>query len=131
MSSVDTIQQYIDAATDLREVIRQAHEATRDLRLVVKEARELKGKLPDAAEKLISESVGEGLKQFNESLAEGINVATKAVFRRFDKIQAILMGDDQEEGLEDQVKRLMKTLSPAEKQIMYSWARLVLTAPEA
>lgn len=83
---------------ELRDLIRQAHEAVSDLRAVLREARALRDSLPAAAEKAVSEQLGaevkEGLESFQKALDQAIDTGTDAVFKRFDRIEHLLLGED-------------------------------------
>jgi hypothetical protein len=83
---------------ELRELIRQAHEATQDLRAAMKEAAALRDSLPAAAEQAVSEKfraeVESGLVSFHDALGKAIEDATAAVYRRFDTIEKLLLGED-------------------------------------
>ena len=83
---------------ELRGLIRQAHEATSDLRAVLREAKAVRDSLPAAAEKAVTEQVGAevkaGLDSFGEELDKAIEVGTQAVFKRFDRIEKLLLGED-------------------------------------
>ena len=83
---------------ELRDLIKRAHEATSDLRAVLREAKAVRDSLPAAAEKAVSEQLGaeinEGLASFQEALDQAIDNGTDAVFKRFDKIEKLLLGED-------------------------------------
>ncbi len=83
---------------ELRDLIRQAHEAVSDLRAVLREARAVRDSLPAAAEKAVSERFGaeveSGLESFRKALDKAIDSGTQAVFRRFDRIEHLLLGED-------------------------------------
>lgn len=83
---------------ELRDLIRQAHEATSDLRAAIREAKALRDSLPAAAEKAVTEQVSavveKGLADFGGALDKAIEAGTQAVFRRFDKIEQLLLGED-------------------------------------
>lgn len=95
MSDLDELPRQL---TELRDLIRQAHEATSDLRAVLREARAVRDSLPAAAEKAVSErfqaEVESGLESFGKALDKAIEAGTQAVFRRFDKIEQLLLGED-------------------------------------
>ena len=84
--------------TELRDLIRRAHEATSDLRAVLREARAVRDTLPAAAEKAVTEQLGaevnEGLRSFQAALDKAIDSGTDAVFKRFDRIEKLLLGED-------------------------------------
>ena len=83
---------------DLRDLIRQAHEATSDLRAVLREAKVMRDGLPAAAEQAVTEKfsaeVQSGLASFQGALDKAIEDGTQAVFRRFDQIERLLLGED-------------------------------------
>jgi hypothetical protein len=95
MSDLDELPRQL---LELRDLIRQAHEATTDLRAVLKEARAMRDSLPAAAEKAVSEKfsaeVASGLVSFHDALGKAIDDATQSVYRRFDTIEKLLLGED-------------------------------------
>ena len=95
MSNLDELPRQL---TELRDLIRQAHEATSDLRAVLKEARAMQDTLPAAAEKAVTEKfsaeVQSGLVSFQDAMDKAIEDGTQAVFRRFDRIEKLLLGED-------------------------------------
>jgi hypothetical protein len=95
MSDLDELPRQL---TELRDLIRQAHEVTSDLRAVLREARAVRDSLPAAAEKAVSEQLGTeikaGLDSFGKALDRAVDEGTAAVFRRFDKIEKLLLGED-------------------------------------
>ena len=95
MSNLDELPGQL---TELRDLIRQAHEATSDLRAVLREARAVRDSLPAAAEKAVSEQLGAevkaGLDSFQKALDRAIDTGTDAVFKRFDGIEKLLLGED-------------------------------------
>ena len=97
MSDLSELPQQL---TELRDLIRRAHEATSDLRAVLREARAVRDSLPAAAEKAVTEQlsaeVNEGLRSFQSALDKAIDSGTDAVFKRFDGIEALLLGEDRE-----------------------------------
>ncbi len=84
--------------TELRDLIKRAHEATSDLRAVLREARAVRDSLPAAAEKAVGEQLGAeikaGLASFEKALDQAVDDGTDAVFKRFDKIEKLLLGED-------------------------------------
>lgn len=95
MSDLDELPRQL---TELRDLIRQAHEATADLRAVLREARAVRDSLPAAAEKAVNEKIGAvvetGLASFHDALGTAIETGTAAVYRRFDTIEKLLLGED-------------------------------------
>lgn len=83
---------------ELRDLIRQAHEATSDLRAAIREAKAVRDSLPAAAEKAVTEQLSEevkaGLDSFGKELDKAIEAGTQAVFKRFDRIEQLLLGED-------------------------------------
>ena len=84
--------------TELRDLIRRAHEATSDLRAVLREARAVRDSLPAAAEKAVSEQLGAevkaGLDSFQNALDKATDSGTDAVFKRFDGLEKLLLGEE-------------------------------------
>ena len=95
MSDLDELPRQL---IELRDLIRQTHEATRDLRTVLREAKAVRDSLPAAAEKAVTEKfnaeVESGLVSFGAALDKAIEAGTQAVFRRFDTIEKLLLGED-------------------------------------
>ena len=95
MSDLSELPQQL---TELRDLIRQAHEAVSDLRAVLREARAVRDTLPAAAEKAVTEQLGAevkaGLDSFQKALDKAIDSGTDAVFKRFDRIEKLLLGED-------------------------------------
>ena len=95
MSDLDELPQQL---TELRDLIRRAHEATSDLRAVLREARAVRDSLPAAAEKAVTEQlsaeVKAGLDSFQKALDRAVDDGTDAVFKRFDRIEKLLLGED-------------------------------------
>jgi hypothetical protein len=95
---VSTIEEELQA---LRDAIRSAHEALRDLRVEHKAMRETL--LAWRAEKLVwaeeaNEQFGtivkEGLDDFGKSLKKAIDDGTARVYKRFDALADIMMGEE-------------------------------------
>jgi hypothetical protein len=108
---------------ELRDLIRQAHEATADLRAVLREAKAVRDSLPAAAEKAVSEQVGAevkaGLDEFGKALDEAIETGTQAVFRRFDKIEQLLLGEDAKSvrAGKPSIPQMIETIAAAEGNV--------------
>ena len=82
-----------EEAAELRAAIREGHELLRDLHHELKEAKALSNSLQQTASAKIDQTVRDGLQEFGEHL--GIAIAgTEAVFRRFDTLAAICLGED-------------------------------------
>lgn len=75
---------------DLRDAVREAREALKDLRAERKRWQPL----PDQVYGRIDQAVAQGLKEYETALETAIKTGTEAVFRRFDQISAILLGED-------------------------------------
>lgn len=95
MGDLDELPQQL---AELRELIRQAHEASQDLRQAVRDARELRDELPGRVKDVVAHTIGnevnEGLQTYRDALAEAIASSTEKVYERFDKMAAILLGED-------------------------------------
>jgi len=95
MSDLDELPRQL---TELRDLIKRAHEATSDLRTAMREAKAMRDSLPAAAEKAVTEKfqaeVESGLASFGTALDKAIEDGTQAVFRRFDGIEKLLLGED-------------------------------------
>ena len=95
MSDLDELPRQL---TELRDLIKRAHEATSDLRTAMREAKAMRDSLPAAAEKAVTEKfqaeVESGLASFGTALDKAIENGTQAVFRRFDGIEKLLLGED-------------------------------------
>ena len=95
MSDLDELPRQL---VELRDLIRQAHEATSDLRAALREAKAVRDSLPAAAEKAVGEQLGKeikaGLDSFGKALDKAIDSGTDAVFRRFDRLEQMLLGED-------------------------------------
>jgi hypothetical protein len=108
---------------ELRDLIRQAHEATRDLRAVLKEAAAVRDSLPAAAGKAVSEKIGavveEGLTSFHDALGRAIEDSTAAVYRRFDTIEKLLLGEDDKSvrAGKPSIPHLIETIATAEGNV--------------
>lgn len=81
----------------LRAATREAHEAIKDLRTAIREAADERQALTDLFPRLTEERIGEavetGLAKFGVELQSAIDIATKKVFDRFDRISDIIMGE--------------------------------------
>ena len=120
MSDLSELPQQL---TELRDLIRQAHEATSDLRAVLREARAVRDSLPAAAEKAVSEQLGaevnEGLRSFQTALHKAIDSGTDAVFRRFDGIEKLLLGEDPKSVREGRpsIPQVLETIAAVEGNV--------------
>jgi Sec-independent protein translocase protein TatA len=90
----DSLQAYVAAASDLRELITEAHKAIKDLKNVMREAKEFHEELTGSIESKIETTVENGLAQFGKELTDAIDVGTEKVFKRFEEITAICLGED-------------------------------------
>lgn len=94
----DTIARYQAVVEDLRAQIPIAHQALRDLK---HEQRELirKREAFTSADDLVKEldlKVATGIKSYEEGMLDAIAEAQQRVYRRFDQIMLILLGEDPE-----------------------------------
>lgn len=80
-----------------REVTRALHEATKDARALLKEVEQHKKVLLNAVTTRFDEEVTSvvkaGLDRYQESLERHIGLATEAVYKRFDTIRDVLLGE--------------------------------------
>jgi hypothetical protein len=83
-----------DEIAEIRAAVREGHELLRDLNLAIREAKNLLKDFPQAAIDKIDEGVIKGLEHFQNELGIAIEQATAGVFRRFDTIAAICLGED-------------------------------------
>lgn len=81
----------------LRVATREAHEAMKDMKALMKEAREVMGEMLAAVgtdvDERIEAAVADGLKELGTSIEKATDDATEAVYRRFDQITDILLGE--------------------------------------
>ena len=82
----------------LRQATREAHEVLKDLRRAVRDGQQLVKSIEAAArvavESRMEPVVKQSLKEFGQALDKAIEDSTEAVFRRFDRITELLMGED-------------------------------------
>jgi hypothetical protein len=83
---------------ELRELITQGHALIKDLTRLLREARAARDDLPKAVTEAATEKIGEavdaGLAEYKAALGTAIDDATATVFRRFDTLAAICLGED-------------------------------------
>lgn len=127
---MDQVEQYIKAAQDLRDLTRQAHEAIRDLGTMVKAAKAIREQIPEDVALYLNKCAKAGMDAYGDAISEAIEQGQNDIYKRFDKIQAILLGDeDKAKGgldLEEQIISLIQSLSPVERKILYAKAKKVL-----
>jgi|RhiMethySRZTD1v2_1073278.scaffolds.fasta_scaffold20637_11 hypothetical protein len=86
-----------DETDTLQDLLRQAHETIKDLRGLLREAAAFRAALP----KLVEEAVGDQLKEaavretaaYFAGIDKSIDDATEAVYQRFDRLYASLVGE--------------------------------------
>ena len=86
----------IETLVALREATREAREAAKDLRAEMKAAREFRQEFfgtPELDARL-KDLTEEALARYSATIGEHIKLATDAVYRRFDTITMICMGED-------------------------------------
>lgn len=90
------LEREIETLTALREATRQAREAAKDLRAEMKAAREFRQEFLAAPEldARLRELTEAALARYSAAIDENIKKATDAVYRRFDTITMICMGED-------------------------------------
>lgn len=81
-------------AEELRQLIREARGAVKDLRAAQRTAeRTVRDLARERVEHHLDAQVRRGLEEFSRTLDQAIKQGTDAVFRRFDKIAATLLGE--------------------------------------
>lgn len=119
------LEQVREAEERLREVIREARECIKDLaaekkawytakKLAIADVLEVKERvhteIEDYYSKLIKEHVESGLKSYSEDIKTAVDKATQAVFDRFDKIVAVLMGEEDNDNDDAQLEVVSKQI---------------------
>jgi hypothetical protein len=79
---------------ELRGLIQEGHGVVKDLERLLKEARKVRDDLPEAVNAKIGEAVDTGLTEYKAELAKAIDEATERVYRRFDVLTEICLGQD-------------------------------------
>jgi hypothetical protein len=83
------------AASECREMIREAHAATKDLRAAVREAkREVQDLAKDEVAVHIQREVSRQLEELGERTREAVSVATQKVIAEFDRFGESLLGKE-------------------------------------
>lgn len=81
----------------LRDVLREAHAAIKDMRHLLRQADAARAVIETMVAKQIEEGikteVDKGLDEYRDSLNKAIDNATEAVYRRFDTIADMLLGE--------------------------------------
>lgn len=90
------LDQYIDAAAELRQLLRQSHEAIRDLRAERRAFREERDAWLSGAElrAQLDKTTAEMIESFTSGVLESVEDATTKVYHRFDQIMMICLGED-------------------------------------
>ena len=92
MSELDRLEA---AASECREMIREAHAATKDLRSAVREAkRELQELGKDEVAAHIQREVSRQLEELGERTREAVSAATQKVIAEFDRFGESLLGKE-------------------------------------
>lgn len=78
----------------LRAATREAHEAVQALKQAKRDLESTFERLKDGIDSRISEEVKAGLERYYDALNPAIDKATAAVYKRFDTIADILLGED-------------------------------------
>ncbi|MET7982540.1 hypothetical protein [Streptomyces sp. NPDC005281] len=86
-----SIEQQQQLNDELRELIREAHGVLKDIRREKREAREL---LPLLTDELFSDEVKKQLAALNKVTKQAMDDAVARVFKKFDELGAIVMGED-------------------------------------
>lgn len=97
-------------------VLKDIKAATKELQDTIKQANEMQVKLlvtvVHAADEAIGDAVATGLANYSNAITDAIDNATEAVYRRFDVIASILLGesDEEKETLEDAARLVRKSM---------------------
>lgn len=87
----------MDDVQELRAATREAHEAMKDLRLLIKSMETVREELLDVSHQVFDQRLEEqtslALKAYQDTVAKAIEDATQAVYKRFDTITDILLGE--------------------------------------
>ncbi|MDZ7732232.1 MAG: hypothetical protein U5R31_03190 [Acidimicrobiia bacterium] len=99
MSGIDelnrTIARFEAAAAELDAKIREAHAATKDARDARRALAELIDRtLPDKAATAVDQAVAPEVKKALDTVLDGMRSTEDRITKRFDKVAAILMGED-------------------------------------
>lgn len=82
---------------NLYELIQDAHRTMKDLRTLIREAREvgdqLRSVIATEFRDQMDQAATQEFRRFHDEVAQQIDLATDAVFRRFDQIATILLGE--------------------------------------
>lgn len=89
-------QKALQAASELREAIGEAHGLIKDLRQATRDGRSVIDDLmtQKISDKLDAEVV-KGLQTYQKSITKAVDDATEAVFKRFDTLAETLLGETQ------------------------------------
>ncbi len=89
----------MDDVAVLKAATREAHVAAQELASVIREARKLQADLKGFADIAVEEAmkpvIDAKFAEFHQAMDKGLEIATKAVFDRFDIIRDMLLGEDQ------------------------------------
>lgn len=98
MAELSPLEEAERLGTRLLEAIHEARTTLRDLKTAVTEARsvqkELQGRVKELVDTELSEEVQRGLEKYVVSITEAIEIAEASVYKRFDTVAAILLGED-------------------------------------
>lgn len=111
MTDIDKLQQLVE---ELKQATREARECLKDFRAMQREYRELSDDWETKAGRLMGESAEEAMKHYFEVVENAIKMATDAVYRRFDTLANIMMG---EEKGKDSIIDLLRKKNEKEKAI--------------
>lgn len=112
MNPEELIQETNAATERLRETVREAHGVLRDLRKMKREMDAYYGKAEASVDEILRGHVEAGIKQLTADVEKVTKNTSASIYKRFDKIMAVLMGDAQGEdenldGLAHQVRAVM------------------------
>jgi hypothetical protein len=83
--------------TQLREVIREGRELLQDFKAMQKEYADISEQWQKDASDEVQDFVRDSLQELGKEVERSIDIASKAVFRRFDKISSILLGEEKKD----------------------------------
>ena len=94
---------------ELRAATRAANEALKEIKLTLKEIKkvrdDIENRIKIAFDEMIADVVKESLARYQESLDKAVEDGTNAVFKRFDDLAAIALGETK-----DQIRRGERTI---------------------
>lgn len=87
--------QAVKILDDLRQATREARECLKDFKQMQRDYQQLIDNWADRVNRQIADDVSKGLEAYKSALDTAMKEATDRVFARFDKLSAIIMGENQ------------------------------------